>query len=230
MKEFLSQNYAFLGRNPKKTNPVADTALGFLKSRHLHFLLFGIIMCIVGYLAVKKMLPYSWSSAFATTFSYAIASVGFCLLMGYSGLASLGTGGFIGIGTYAVHYVMTEAGLPFFLALLIALAVAVVIGVIVGFISLRIEGIYLVILTLGLSEILRNLYVVLEDGTRVELALDAGVLTGGSHQQEFAEVEVELKEGSEESAVLFAKVLAAKFHLTPEPEAKVVRARKLAFL
>ena len=70
----------------------------------------------------------------------------------------------------------------------------------------------------------------LEDGTRVELALDAGVLTGGSHQQEFAEVEVELKEGSEESAVLFAKVLAAKFHLTPEPEAKVVRARKLAFL
>lgn len=163
MKEFLSQNYAFLGRNPKKTNPVADTALGFLKSRHLHFLLFGIIMCIVGYLAVKKMLPYSWSSAFATTFSYAIASVGFCLLMGYSGLASLGTGGFIGIGTYAVHYVMTEAGLPFFLALLIALAVAVVIGVIVGFISLRIEGIYLVILTLGLSEILRNLYVVLED-------------------------------------------------------------------
>ena len=69
----------------------------------------------------------------------------------------------------------------------------------------------------------------LEDGTKAELALDEGILTGGSHEQPFAEVEVELKEGSEESAVLFAKLLAARFHLTPEPEAKVVRARKLAF-
>ena len=70
----------------------------------------------------------------------------------------------------------------------------------------------------------------LEDGTKVELALDEGILTGGSRKQEFAEVEVELKEGSEEAAVLFAKLLAAEFSLTPEPEAKVVRARKLAFL
>ena len=70
----------------------------------------------------------------------------------------------------------------------------------------------------------------LEDGTAVELALDEGILTGGSRSQPFAEVEVELKEGSEESAALFANMLAAKFALTPEPEAKVVRARKLAFL
>lgn len=70
----------------------------------------------------------------------------------------------------------------------------------------------------------------LEDGTKVELALDCGILTGGSHIQEFAEVEVELKEGSEETAVLFARLLASEFALVPEPEAKVVRAQKLAFL
>ena len=70
----------------------------------------------------------------------------------------------------------------------------------------------------------------LEDGTKVELALDEGILTGGSNRQSFAEVEVELKEGSEESAVLFARLLAHRFSLEPEPEAKVVRARKLAFL
>ena len=70
----------------------------------------------------------------------------------------------------------------------------------------------------------------LEDGTQVELALDEGILTGGANQQRFAEVEVELKEGSEDSAVLFARLLAAQYALTPEPEAKVVRARKLAFL
>jgi branched-chain amino acid transport system permease protein len=94
--------------------------------------------------------------------------------MGYSGLASLGTGGFIGIGTYAVHYVVTESGLPFLLAILVAILIAVAIGVIVGFISLRIEGIYLVILTLGLSEILRNLYMVLED--KISLSKDPTIL------------------------------------------------------
>ena len=67
------------------------------------------------------------------------------------------------------------------------------------------------------------------EGCTLELALDEGILTGGSRTEEFAEVEVELKEGSEESAVLFARMLAVTFSLTPEPEAKVVRARKLAF-
>lgn len=69
----------------------------------------------------------------------------------------------------------------------------------------------------------------LEGGTVVELALDQGILTGGNKEQPFAELEVELKSGSEAEAVLFAKALAQRFHLTAEPEAKVVRARKLAF-
>lgn len=69
----------------------------------------------------------------------------------------------------------------------------------------------------------------LEDGTKVELALDEGFLTGGNKQQPFCEIEVELKEGREETAVLFAKLLANEFALKEEPEAKVVRARKLAF-
>lgn len=72
--------------------------------------------------------------------------------------------------------------------------------------------------------------VTLEDGTVVELALDEGILTGGNHKQDFAEVEVEVKSGSEEAAVRFASLLAAEFSLVVEPEAKVVRARKLAFL
>lgn len=128
-----------------------------------HFIIFGIIMIVVGFLSVQKVLPYSLASGLATTFAYSIASVGFCLLMGYSGLASLGTGGFIAIGTYSIYYVMGVAKLPFIMAFVISVAIAIVIGMIVGFISLRIEGIYLCILTLGLSEILRNLFIVIQD-------------------------------------------------------------------
>lgn len=65
-------------------------------------------------------------------------------------------------------------------------------------------------------------------GGKVELALDQGVLLGRGKELPFAEVEVELKDGSEDSAARFASSLARQFGLTPEPEAKAVRARKLA--
>ena len=157
------EKYTLFGKNTVKQDKLTSRLQGVVKSPLAQILLFAVVMVVVGNLAIEKVLPYSWASAFASTFSYAIAAVGFCLLMGYSGLASLGTGGFIGIGTYSVYYIMAESGLPFLLAVLVAILVAIVIGAIVGFISLRIEGIYLVILTLGLSEILRNLYMVLED-------------------------------------------------------------------
>ena len=163
MNKFLEKRYALLGKTAEKSQ---DFTIGLRKlftNPINHFILFFIIAVIVGDMSITKVLPYSFQSAFAITFAYSIASVGFCLLMGYSGLASLGTGGFIGIGTYSVYYIMHLSGLRLWVAIFVALAVAAVIGVIVGFISLRIEGIYLVILTLGLSEILRNIYMVVED-------------------------------------------------------------------
>ena len=67
-------------------------------------------------------------------------------------------------------------------------------------------------------------------GCTVELALDAGVLTGGGKEQSFTEVEVELKSGSEDAAIAFATLLARKMGLQPEHRSKVKRARDLAGL
>lgn len=167
MNKFLEKRYALLGKTAEKSNEFTAKLRGFLTNPIYHYVIFLIVAVLVGDLSVNKVLPYSFQSAFAITFAYAIAAVGFCLLMGYSGLASLGTGGFIGIGTYSVYYIMNVSGMSFWIAVLVSLAVAAIIGVIVGFISLRIEGIYLVILTLGLSEILRNLYMVIEDRIKV---------------------------------------------------------------
>ena len=62
----------------------------------------------------------------------------------------------------------------------------------------------------------------------VELALDRGCLMGGGREEPLAEVEVELKEGSEEAAVAFAAALAEEFGLTPEQGSKYRRALALA--
>ncbi len=66
----------------------------------------------------------------------------------------------------------------------------------------------------------------LEDCT-VELALDQGVLLGGGKKLPFAEVEVELKDGADADAAVFAAALAREFGLTPEPKSKVQRALEL---
>lgn len=163
MNKFLEHRYAFLGRTAQK-NKTAIKGIGrWLSNPKFHFMIFLFLAWTVGDMVVTKLIPISYITPYVQVFAYSIASIGFCLLMGYSGLASLGTGGFIGIGTYSVYYIMHLSGMRFWIAIVVALAVAAIIGVIVGFISLRIEGIYLVILTLGLSEILRNAYQALED-------------------------------------------------------------------
>lgn len=67
------------------------------------------------------------------------------------------------------------------------------------------------------------------DGCTVELALDEGILSGGGKEIPLCEVEVELKEGEDAAAVVFAKALAAEFGLVPEEKSKFARALRLAF-
>ena len=69
-------------------------------------------------------------------------------------------------------------------------------------------------------------------GGTVELALDQGVLLGKGKGKELplAEIEVELKEGTDEAAVAFAKALAEEFSLVPEEKSKFVRAMALAMM
>ena len=62
----------------------------------------------------------------------------------------------------------------------------------------------------------------------VEIALDHGVLVGGGKEIPLCEVEVELKSGSEEAAVAFARELAAEYGLCSEEKSKFRRALALA--
>jgi len=63
--------------------------------------------------------------------------------------------------------------------------------------------------------------------TVVELALDRGVLKNGTRVLPFAEMEVELKSGSEDDARRFAETLAERFSLKPQPKSKFARAKAL---
>ena len=98
-------------------------------------------------------------NGFAQVMIFAIVGYGFSFLLGYAGLASLGTAGFVGLGAYLTAYVLKHyPGVPYIAILLGVLAVSLILGLVVGFISLRIEGIFLAIVTLGLSEIFYQIF------------------------------------------------------------------------
>lgn len=61
----------------------------------------------------------------------------------------------------------------------------------------------------------------------LELALDSGVLFGGSREIPLCEIEVELKEGSREDILLFGAMLAKAHGLQPQPGSKFRRALAL---
>lgn len=65
------------------------------------------------------------------------------------------------------------------------------------------------------------------DDCSLELALDQGILSGGSKTIPLCEVEVELKSGSTRSVELFALELACKYKLAPETQSKFRRALSL---
>ena len=68
---------------------------------------------------------------------------------------------------------------------------------------------------------------VIYQGSVLELALDAGVLTGGDREMPLCEVEVELKEGSREACLTFAHSLAEEYGLQIEENSKFRRALAL---
>lgn len=147
-----------------------QAALAFVRHPLSQILLFTVLMCVLQLLSLAGFISSSFVYALGNTMIYAIIAIGFCLLLGYSGLASLGTAGFIGVGSYVAFYIIQEFGLPYIVALAVTLAVSIAIGVVVGFISLRIEGIYLAILTLGLAEIIRNLLMVIKATVKIDLS------------------------------------------------------------
>jgi branched-chain amino acid transport system permease protein len=78
-----------------------------------------------------------------------IVAAGLNLLVGFTGQISLGHAGFFAIGAYGTVILMTKASFPFLLALPCAGLVAAGFGFLLGLPSLRLEGPYLAIATLG---------------------------------------------------------------------------------
>ena len=133
-----------------------------LKNPIVSYLGFGGLLMLVPLLISVGVLRNSTLTLVASVIFYPIAALGLNVLLGWSGLVSLGTAGFMGFAAYLSAYLTHDLKLPFELALVVGIIVPTLIGILVGFISLRIEGLYLAIATLAVSEILRKTFEVFD--------------------------------------------------------------------
>jgi len=91
----------------------------------------------------------------ALVYIYAIAGIGLMLLVGYTGLVSLGHAAFLAIGAYS-HTWFISHGWPMPLALFKATLITALIGALVGLPAVRMTGIYLTIATLAFAVIVEQ--------------------------------------------------------------------------
>lgn len=91
-----------------------------------------------------------WLGISLDTMIAIVGAVAMMILTGFAGQVSLGHAAFIGVGAYTAAILGSVYGVPFWLALPVAGITATLVGLTVGPFALRLEGLYLAIVTVGL--------------------------------------------------------------------------------
>jgi branched-chain amino acid transport system permease protein len=130
-----------------KTSYREDQAvLTITQERYAVFGLIAFMYLVVPFIADD----FSLNTIIIPTLIFSLAALGLNLLVGYAGLISLGTGGFMGVGAYACYKLTSYfPDVNIVIHILLSGFFAAGIGVIFGLPSLRIKGFYLAVATLA---------------------------------------------------------------------------------
>ncbi len=130
-----------------KTNYAADMAVFPILQDRVGI---GIILAVA-----FVFIPFFTNEFFLTSVMipflvFAMAAIGLNILTGYTGLISLGTGAFMGVGAYACYKLTTIfPGVNIIIWIISSGFFAAAVGVVFGLPSLRIKGFYLAVATLA---------------------------------------------------------------------------------
>ena len=107
------------------------------------------------------VLPFAAGSQYIVTTAvkigiYTMLALGLNILVGYTGLVSLGHAGFVAIGAYTASLLAVKLGLGFFAAVILGMLAAGLSGLLVGLPTLRLSGTYLSIVSWALGKLSRQ--------------------------------------------------------------------------
>ncbi|HEX6197311.1 MAG TPA: branched-chain amino acid ABC transporter permease [Jiangellaceae bacterium] len=131
------------------TSYEADYALRKTRAERIRLVLIaGIVV------AAPFVLDAFWLTVANQVGIAIIGAVGLNILVGHTGLISLGHGAFLGVGAYTSALMVARLDAPVLVAVATAVAVTTVVGTFFGLPSLRLKGLYLAMATLAAQFIL----------------------------------------------------------------------------
>ncbi len=115
----------------------------------------GALLILLALLLVAPfVLPTYPLSVLTEMLIFTLFAMSLNLLLGYTGLPSLGHSAFFGTGGYAVGLLAKYVGVPTPLALVVAVLAGIALALVTGPFVLRTHGAYFLILTLSLTQVL----------------------------------------------------------------------------
>ena len=115
----------------------------------------AVIFVVFYVLFDEEILDDYWETNVVLILINIIMSVSLNLINGLTGQFSIGHAGFMAVGAYSSAIITVKLGMDFPIALIVVTLSAAVLGVLIGVPTLRLNGDYLAIATLGLGEIIR---------------------------------------------------------------------------
>ena len=117
-----------------------------------------IVLAGLGILAVLPLLGDSFTLVLLTDIAiFCLFAASLHFLLGLGGLVSFGHAAYFGGGAYAAALLVTYAGTPMELALILAPLAAGLTAIIFGWVCLRLTGVYFAMLTLAFAQLLWSL-------------------------------------------------------------------------
>lgn len=110
----------------------------------------GLVLGLAALLAIPFLANRYWLDVVNLTAVYVVGSVALVILTGFTGQISLGHAGFMAVGAYCAAVLGNHLGVPFWLVLPVAGVAAAAVGLVAGPFALRLKGLYLAIITIGL--------------------------------------------------------------------------------
>lgn len=116
----------------------------------------GIVLAVVAVLGFPLIADSQWISIANGAMIAIVGAVGMMILTGFCGQISLGHAAFLAVGAYTAAILGERLHLPFWLGMPLGGILAAVVGLLIGPFALRLRGLYLAIVTLGLVSLVNH--------------------------------------------------------------------------
>jgi branched-chain amino acid transport system permease protein len=114
-------------------------------------------LAIVVLVAAPPFLSSFLVSLLSQALIYGILAMSLDILLGYTGLASLGHAAYLGLGAYSVAILTTRHGANFWVTLAVGVLLALAAAAVFGLVALRATGVYFLMITLALGMVVWGL-------------------------------------------------------------------------